>query len=584
MNRQERRRQLKLQRKQGLAGPKVGGEVQERIDATIANVELLLKTGRLDAARQACEQAIAADPGQLELHRALGVVLQAGSDHAAAIEAYEAALAINPRYLPVLVNLAVCAREIHDPQKALGALDAAIALDGRSVHAHFNKALVFCDLRNLPAAIEELHIVLKLKPDFANAHHQLGFLEEMLENYDAAIGGYTAAIAHNPATADYYLSLGSCLQTVGRFEEAETPLRKAISLRPTAGRAHFLLAYSDQADSSEAERARLARLIAESGATGDDLINMHFASGRLNERAGDHEAAFTHFSEGNALRDADVVFDADAMRGLPNDVAEIFDGHFFALHEQTGNPTDRPIFVVGMPRSGTTLVEQIIAAHPKCYGAGELMNLDSIGVTSSTGSSPEEHYPGRYASIADAEISALAERYLADYPAAASDAKRVVDKTPGNALALGALAVMFPNARFISCRRDPMDICWSIYRHNFLTDLPYASDFEKMAVYYHTHDQTMAHWRKVLGNRILDVDYETLVADPEPTIRSIIDFCGVEWDQKCLAFHELQRGIHSMSLWTVRQPIFNSSIGAWKRYERRLQPLQAALGDISERA
>jgi Tfp pilus assembly protein PilF len=549
-----------------------------RIEALIGSVDLMLRTARHDEALAQCIAALANDPQRCELHQMHGVVLQAMQRFGEAIDAYDRAIALDRKYLQARVNKAVCAREAGRPDLALETLEAALRIDRRSVHVHYNKALALCDLDRPDEAVLALETTIELKPDLADARFQLAFLLEMLERYGEAIAHYEQAVRFAPTNAAIELAFGGCLQVVGRFDRAAEHLRKAISLRPHAGRAHYMLAYSDQADVSPPARAAIERALRTAGASDEDRIYLHFAAARLAERAGDHDEAFTHYVHGNRLRDATLVFDPDTYRRLPERIASVFTPDFLAARAQGGSDSRRPVFVIGMPRSGTTLVEQIIAAHPHAYGAGELANLERIGAVQGFNAAAPEGYPENVAALSSDAVAAYARAYLDQLPAVAGNAARVVDKTPGNALVLGVLAIMFPHARFVHCDRDAMDSCWSIYCHNFATDLPYACDFEKLAVYHRAHERTMQHWRSVLGDRLLDVSYEDLVAAPETGIRTIIDHCGLGWDDRCLEFHTLERGVHSSSLWQVRKPMFATSIGKWRRFETHLAPLRAALG------
>ncbi len=569
MNRQLRRREERSKRKGG----------QSEIGETLKSVELLIKTGRLVKARRDCEEALAAFPDSCELHQALGVVHQTRNDLPDAIASYTAATKADPKHLPAWVNLGVCARAAKDTATAMQAFDRALEIDPNSLHAHYNRALLLCDLKQMDEAVSALKKSVELKPDFADAHYQLGFLHELAERYDDAISSYETAARHNPTSSAIELALGNCLQVIGRFEPAATHLRKAISLKPGAGRAHYMLAYSDQADASQEARDRIDRIAGGANLALEDRTYAQFAAARLHERAGDTEKAFAHYKAGNDLRGAGTRFDSSAMKALPDAIAEIFDMNFFARHCACGDETEQPVFVVGMPRSGTTLVEQIVASHPRAAGVGELANMQAIGAVPGDTGPDQPPYPANLAAVTDDFITGLAGKYLQSYPERARPFDRVIDKTPGNALLIGLLAVMFPNARFIHCRRDPLDSCWSVYCHNFITHLPYACDLAEIGLYYDGYAQIMQHWQRVLPGRILDVEYGELVATPDTGIRAIIDYCSLEWDEQCLAFHETERGVHSSSLWQVRKPVFTTSVGRWKTYETHLGPLKETLSD-----
>lgn len=322
------------------------------------------------------------------------------------------------------------------------------------------------------------------------------------------------------------------------------------------------------------------------GLAGDEAIPpprraaLHFALGRLLDRRDDIDGAFRHYHAGNRIKAALAPFDAAAHAAYTDRLIEIFDQRFFAERAGFGSPSERPVFIVGMPRSGSTLVEQILSCHPDVTAAGEHDEMRRIARRLPEAVESTARFPDCVAAITPDIAAGLAAAYLAslerlDPPP--GDARRVADKMLGNFLRLGLIALMFPNARVIHCRRDPLDTALSCYVQSFERGMRFTYDLAHLGIAYRHYERLMAHWRRALPLAMLDVQYEALVADQEGTSRQIVDFCGLDWDPCCLAFHEKERQVRTASFWQVRQPLYASSVGRWRRYEAHLGPLIEAL-------
>ena len=304
---------------------------------------------------------------------------------------------------------------------------------------------------------------------------------------------------------------------------------------------------------------------------------MHFAAGMVFDRAGEHDQAFEHFAAGNGLVDAS--FSPDAHDSEINTLIETFDAEFFARVAHLGSRSETPVFIVGMPRSGTSLVEQIIASHPQAFGAGELEAITLFTKQLPEMMGAEATYPACVSNLDGATIDALSQKYLGELRTrAGAEFQRVTDKMPANFLHLGLIAALFPNAKIIHCRRDPMDTCLSVYFLNFLGNHPYAYDQEKLGRYYRAYERLMEHWKTVLPIEMMELQYEDLIADQRGMTSAMLSFCGLDWDDACLEFHRTPRSVSTSSFAQVRQPIYSASLARWKSYEDHLGPLKTALG------
>ena len=574
MNRAERRRGGKLERAQGLDIEGIRNNNQQALQSALNLIDANVRQQRLTKARKLCDSALAANPHNSQLNYAMGVVHQAKGDANRAVQAYQQAVSINPDNLAAWINLGICARTMNSLDTAQKAFAKALAIDPNSFHAHYNLGLVHCDLKQMDEALTSLRTALQINPSSPEALFQLGYLEEMGGSYENAVDTYQNYLKLRP-NADLALThAGACLQIIGRFDEAADHLTHAIELNPANGRAQFLLASSDQAVRDSGFVAVLEKQTGRRDLSPSTLVDLHFAAGRMHEKLNDYDAAFRHYKAGNDLARMSNDFNRADLVSLAARMKAVFTPDYIERLRDLGDPDQRMVFVVGMPRSGTTLVEQIIASHPQAYGAGELANFEKLSGSISAELSPDA--PDALENLDGNRIATMIARYLEDLPDASAGALRVVDKTPGNAIWLGVFHAMFPNATFIHCSREPMDNLWSCYSQNF-RGVIYSNDFDDLATYFAVHDELMDHWRSHLPATIHEVAYEELVGDQDTHIRRIIAATGLEWDERCLQFHTVDRAVQTNSLWQVRRPMYGSSIGKWKRFEAELEPLKVAL-------
>jgi hypothetical protein len=277
-----------------------------------------------------------------------------------------------------------------------------------------------------------------------------------------------------------------------------------------------------------------------------------------------------------------VRFEAEQYRRWSSKPLDVFTPAYFEEHAGLGAPSERPVFIVGMPRSGTTLVEQILASHPQVYGADELTTIFDIVCALEQRSAGNAAYPDNIAALDASALHWGARQYLDHLQTIDSQAARVTDKMPTNFFHLGLIAVMLPGARIIHCRRDAMDVCLSNFVQMFAEGHYYSYDLSDTAIYYRGYEQVMSHWREVLPTRIFDVQYEELVEDPERISRALVDYIGLDWDERCLAFHQTERAVRTASNWQVRQPIYKTARKRWRNYEKYLTELKTDLGYVED--
>jgi transposase-like protein len=428
-------------------------------------------------------------------------------------------------------------------------------------------------------AVELIGASVALEPNVAEAHYNLAVALQGLRRTEAAVAAYRRSLQLKPDVAGTHLELSTALQELGFTDEARAEVERALALDPTSASAWHVRGDLKTYAPGDPDIARMEALLASGRGLGrDDRILLEFALGKAWMDVGEAEPAFAHFDVANRLKRAGFAYDADADIAWLAAIAEGLPAQRLGELAGAGDPSELPVFVVGMPRSGTTLVEQILASHPQIHGAGELLALeDVIGRDWEKDDLPAA-YLRRVAGISRPELAGLGGAYVERVAALAAGKPRVVDKSPGNFRLAGLISLMLPNARIIHCRRDPVDTCLSCYTRNFSGRVRYAFDQRELGRYHRAYQGLMAHWRAVLPpQRFLEVDYEAVVGDLEPEARRLIAFCGLDWDPACLDFHATRRAVRTISVNQVRRPLYSSSVARWKPFERQLRPLLEAL-------
>ncbi len=488
----------------------------------------------------------------------------------------------------------------------------------------FATALWYHRAGNLAEAERAYREILRLDPEHVDALNALGAMAGSAGAPEAAAEYFRRAVALRPAEALFHRNLATACKDAGQAEAAEHHYQEALRLEPNSPRADaylaevlaqqgrfedavvhnrralgldpdMALAYCNLGELaaqgfcsfSEEEVRRLETLVGRSDLPAADAVLLHFTLASLLDQRGECDRAFAHYRQGNELkrlvyRQAGRAFDAAGYRRIADAVMAYFTDSYFQRVQGLGNPSEVPVFVVGMVRSGTTLVEQVLASHPQVHGAGELHDIEQLARSLPGRLGTSAPFPDCVPLLEGSTVRQLADLYLARLTQHAAGAVRVVDKMPHNFLYLGLIATLLPRARIIHCRRNPRDLGASIYFQNFKW-MPHASRFEDIAAFYEQYCRLMAHWHKHLPLPIHEVAYEEMVADLEGASRRLVAFCGLEWDDRCRSFHQTRRTVQTASNLQVRRPIYRTSLGRWQRYESHLKPLLDALDEIAQR-
>jgi tetratricopeptide (TPR) repeat protein len=428
-------------------------------------------------------------------------------------------------------------------------------------------------------AVARLEQALALRPNFAEAQNNLGNALWDQGKLDQAAARYRQAIALNPNFAEPHRNLARSLKEQGQFAEAVERYQQALCLRPDFAEAHYERADLTTFRAGDPDLAALEALATDAHRLPPHkMAYIHFALGKALEDTGDYGSAFEHLLQGNALKRREIDYDEAAYRQYLRLIAEVFDSKLLSRFAGVGDPSPAPIFVLGMPRSGSTLVEQILASHPQIHAAGELWSLDRVVHDLSDSSGRPVPYPQSIAALDGEGLRRLGQAYLASLPTPHDGAQRITDKMPKNFVYIGLIRLILPGARIIHTMRDPVDTCVSCFSRLFISGLNYSYNLGELGRYYRGYHQLMAHWRSVLpAGAMLDVSYENVVENLEQQARRLIDYCGLPWDDRCLSFQETSRPIRTPSNVQVRRPVYRSSVERWRRYAPYLQPLLVEL-------
>ena len=571
---------------------------QDKFEAALANYEravvlrpdfvqahsnrgnALQRLKRFAEAEPCYRRAIELEPKFADAWNNLGTCLRELKRSEEAEAVYRAALGLRPNDPETLDNLALALKDLERLDEAGETLRAALAIEQRSDKIHLHYGTVLIDQHRLDEAAAAAERALALNPRSHDAVNLMGRVAFERGRLADALAYYRQALALKPDLADARNNMGNVLKELGRLDEAKAEFLAALDLDPTVAGVYVNLADSKKFSPGDPHLAAMEALAAKTdGLSKTDRMQLDFALGKAYADLKDHGGSFRHLLKGAAAKRSMIAYDEPASLGLFDRIAQAFSRELIAAKAGLGDPSTMPIFVIGMPRSGTTLVEQILASHPQVHGAGELQTFNDVVLTVRGPDGATLPYPELMPALDEAALRALGQRYVALVRALAAEAGQggrahVTDKMPSNYYFAGLIHLALPNARIIHTMRDPVDTCISCFSKLFSAEQNHTYDLAELGRYYKRYERLMAHWRRVLPeSRMLDVRYEDVVADLEGQARRIIAYCGLPWDDRCLAFHQTDRPVRTASATQVRQPIYTSAIGRWRVYEEFLQPL-----------
>jgi tetratricopeptide (TPR) repeat protein len=531
-----------------------------------------LELGRYDDAAGCYRRAMQIRPDDAQilcnLSNAQGLIHAALGQREQAVASYRQALIHDPSYADAWNNLGNVLRDLGAVREAVALYARAIELDSGRAKSHYNIGTVLFELRRVDEAVASYRQALVIQPDYAPAHASLGSaLRQQRRPADAELS-CRAALDIDPNCFEALYLLGELRADRGQFVEAQEIFRRTIEINP-----NFSFAYSSIATHRKMTRYDTQWL---EGATAllakqpplAQAISLRYSLGKYFDDVGHYDDAFNHYRQANELtRRHGSIYNGTNLTRRVDGIIRIFDVTFMREDRNHAPTSEVPVFIVGMPRSGTSLAEQILASHPAVFGAGEVIFWDAA-----------------YRAYREAErknqqdanlIPGMATAYLEHLTTLSRGAQRVIDKMPANFLYAGLIHAALPRARIIHMQRHPIDTCLSIYFQNFFNMGAYANDLDDLAHYYGEYIRITNHWRAVLpAATLLEIPYEALIEDPEGWARRMLDFIGLPWDPKCLNFHQTDRAVITASKWQVRQKISKSSAGRWRNYQKFVAPLQ----------
>lgn len=508
------------------------------------------KEGRLAEAEHFYRRILRQDPKNVDAMRLLALVA-AQTGHAEEAETLlERAIELAPDYLAAILDLGNLAKDQDRYADAIACFDRVIALEPGHAQAHYLRGATLAPAACTYEAIESYQRCLALKPGHVGA----------------LIG-----VAHQ-------------LKAVGRYQEAVESYGECIRRRPDLGEVYWSLANLKTYRFDDAMVAEMEKRVTDPGQSVSSAVNFLFALAKAAEDRGDYARAWAYYRDGNARQRADVTYDPVHTEVTNDRLVEVFSAEFLRAREGLGLEDPAPIFIVGLPRSGSTLLEQILASHSQVEGTSELPYLGRIAVGLGRHRADGLHYPEILRELPAGRLRALG----ADYLALAKmhrrlGAPRFIDKNPNNFGNVGLLSLILPRARVIDARRHPLDACLSCYRQLFARGQHFTYDLTEIGEYWLQYQRMMDHWAAVLPGRVLTVQYEEVVADFEPQVRRLLDFCGLSWEDACLRFYESERPVRTPSSEQVRQPIYDRSVGHWRHYEHELGELIDVIAPVRER-
>lgn len=544
-------------------------------DALLHLGRLEINRGQWENAARCFERLSTLSPGNIEARFYLGVALENLNRDDAAVSAYEATLALKPDLFEALNNLANIFNRNGAFDRAIPLYRNALAARPEDPEAMNNLAVALGETGSTEEALTWLEKAVALRPDYAQAYNSRGNIHERNGNLEAAIGNYEKAVAVAPDFAQAHYNLGLALEQTGRLADSVTCLRRTLALEPGHAEAHRHLANAVHHERYDETVRAMEDLYRLDGIPAKTRIHLGFGLAKAFSDLNDARTSFDYLARANQTMRGLLDYDLAEDKALFNRVKTAFTRQAPDTGMTAGCSDETPVFIVGMPRSGTTLVEQILASHPQIHGAGELDNLSRIARGFLQQKSPradDSQLPGR-------ELAQAGQAYIGQLREHSASARRITDKMPHNFLFIGLIHQILPKARIIHCTRDPMATCYSIYKTLFQpwNSHRYAYDLSELGQYYRLYAGLMAHWHHTLPGIIHDIRYEDLVTAQEKETRKLLDICGMAWDARCLSFHKSDRPVATTSSRQVRSPLYRDALAFWKHFDTQLAPLKNVL-------
>jgi tetratricopeptide (TPR) repeat protein len=498
------------------------------------------RNGRLDEAEKLFREILRDNPGNVDAERFLGAIAASQSHFGEAERRFRRAIKLAPDFVRAIIDLGLILKEQNRFAEAIDCFQKAIQLEPRNIQPHFQLASTLA-----PAAL----------------------------TYEA-VAAYQRVLEIQPEHAGALLGLAHMLKTVGRQDEAVAAYRKFIVLKPDEGDGYWSLANLKTYRLSDEDVQEMESQLANDSLTDQSAVSFFFALAKTFEDQGDFDRAWTYYRDGNEKRRMLEHYDPVQTEVANDAIVSVFDGPFLEQNTGLGNPDPAPIFIVGLPRSGSTLLEQILASHSMVEGTSELPYVGRVATSLNRNRADGINYPEAARELGEKQFKTLGQDYLDLAQLHRTEGKpRFIDKMPNNTPTIGLLHLILPNAKIIDARRYPLDSCLSCYRQLFAQGQTFTYDLTDIGEYFLQYERMMDHWHDVLPGRVLTVQYEEMVTDFENQVRRLLEYCELPWEDACINFYETERPVRTASSEQVRQPIYSQSINRWRRYEQYLGEL-----------
>ncbi|HUL47796.1 MAG TPA: sulfotransferase [Steroidobacteraceae bacterium] len=552
--------------------------------AWLAYGDVLVDLGQYDDARVAFERARLTDPERQRIEEASAAL--AADDRRSSEELFREILRRDASHVGALCGLAAVslAADAHGDAERL--LRHALRQSEHLPLAYRGLGPALLALGRVEEADAAAQHLLKVEPENPQSWITKAAVASRFMRQEAALEAYERAARYQPGDVRLLMSIGHVRKSLGRRAESEASYKEVLAADPGNAEAWWSLADLKSYSFDDDEVAAMQRLIADrerAGRARPGDAQLYFALGRALEQHGRYPQAFASYAQGNALRRRDAPFDIEGFERRAARIRAFFSTAFFAAHAGGGDPSSAPIFIVGLPRSGSTLIEQILASHSRVDGTMELPNIINLVRAFEDQAPNRDGYPEAVGGASVAQLAALGSRYVAETAPLRRGRAHFTDKLPNNFSHVGLIQAILPHATIVDARRHPMDACFSTFKQHFASGQTFSYDLEDLGRYYRCYLSLMDHWDAALPGKVLHVQYEELVRDPEASIRRLLEHCGLPFEPACLNFHETSRPVRTPSAEQVRRPIYTQAVGYWRHFENELEPLRLALGACLER-
>ncbi|MDH3339041.1 MAG: sulfotransferase [Gammaproteobacteria bacterium] len=542
----------------------------------------LAMIGRGKEADEAFEKSFDLNPMRKKL--ALAAEHQKEGRYDEAAELYRDVLRHNPKNVDALRMLGILEFGQGNTDEAERLFRRAVTVAPDFVNAIIDLGAALKEQSRIEEAIECYRQATKLEPRNVKAHYQLGQTLSPAALSEGAIESFQRVLELRPKHGGALLGLGHVLKTVGRQEEAIESYRKCIAAKPDRGEVYWSLANLKTYQLSDEDIAEMEARVADGGLTDEAHVNFLFALAKAYEDRGDYDRSWDYYVEGNAKRRMLERYDPVRLEMRNDAIVEIFDKEFLDKNTGLGNLDHSPIFIIGLPRSGSTLLEQILASHSMVEGTAELPYIRRLEDSLSKNRVDGVNYPHAVRELGEPHFKSLGQDYLdAAKLHRVEGTPRFIDKMPNNFPAVGLIHLILPNAKIIDARRYPLDSCLSNFRQLYGQGQPFTYDLTDIGEYFLEYQRMMDHWHEVLPGRVLTVQYEDVVTDFESQVRRLLEYCELPWEDACLRYHETERPVRTASSEQVRQPVYTKSVHFWRNHEKNLGELIEVLSPILDR-